>query len=105
MSRTIKYPDDKARKTLLKIGLDAYFEYQILWMLIHNDHCTVDDFRNTSKENKYEGILEGVLRLNLGGLTRLGCIKKGRENKYKITKEGKKRIKLLETRHGYVRLY
>jgi hypothetical protein len=105
MGGTIIYPDEEARKTLLKIGLDAYFEYQILWMLIHNDYCMSEDFRNPSKENKFDGILEGVLRLNLGGLTRLDCIKKGRDNKYKITKEGKKRIKLLETRHGYERLY
>jgi hypothetical protein len=105
MTRIIIYPDEEARKTLLKIGLDAYFEYQILWMLIHNDYCTREEFRNPSKENKFDGILDGVLRLNLGGLTRLGCIKKGRDNKYKIAKDGKKRIKLLETRHGYARLY
>ena len=105
MSSEIIYPDDEARKTLLKIGLDAYFEYQMLWMLIHNDYCTREDFRNESKENKYAGILDGVLQLNLGGLVRLGCIKKGRNNKYKITSKGKKRIKLLETRKGYVRLY
>ena len=105
MSSEIIYPDEEARETLLKIGLDAYFEYQMLWMLIHNDYCTREDFRNESKENKYAGILDGIIRKCVGPLIRLGCIKKGRNNKYKITSKGKKRIKLLETRMGYVRLY
>ncbi|MHA1477345.1 MAG: hypothetical protein ACTSPU_04015 [Promethearchaeota archaeon] len=105
MDRKIIYPDEETRKTLLKIGLDAYFEYQMLWMLIRNDYCTWEDFRTESKENKYDGILDGVIRKCVNPLIRLGCIKKGRNNRYKITSKGKKRIKLLETKKGYERLY
>ena len=105
MVRKIIYLDEKARDTLYNsVKLDAFFEYQILWMLLHNDYCTWEDFRTQSKPNKFDGILKDILQKNMNPLIRMGFVKKNND-KYTITRRGKKRIKLLETGKGYERLY
>lgn len=96
--------DEEARDKLYNsVQLDAFFEYQILWMLLHNDYCTWEEFRTQSKENKFDGILRDILQKNMDPLLKMGCVKK-KNDKYIITRRGKKRIKLLEIGKGYERL-
>lgn len=105
MARKIIYLDEGARDKLYNsVQLDAFFEYQILWMLLHNDYCTWEEFRTQSKENKFDGILRDILQKNMDPLLKMGCVKR-KNDKYTITRKGKKRIKLLETGKGYEKLY
>jgi len=104
MARKIIYLDEEAKDKLYNsVKLEAFFEYQILWMLLHNDYCTWEDFRTQSKENKFDGILKDILEENMNPLVRMSYVKK-ETDKYTITRKGKKRIKLLETGKGYKRL-